>query len=238
MSFPRARFLLASLLLASVVQAAGQEMRAWFERSPEAAAYAAIRDRVEELSLRARKAGLPERLLAGRLVEGAAKRADPERLLLALSEEADRLIALKSSLGERGLLPSDPGEAEGILAEGSVLLRAGLGLPLLLSAVDASPRDRGGPGAAVARAFAALGAVLSVHARFALGEAAASALAASLAGSSLPESRFGSLVSLFARGRASGLSADRIAELCAEVLDSGGSLDRIEREIERRMRKP
>ena len=238
MSFPRARLLLVPLLLAAASLAAGQGTRDWFERDPEAAAYAGIRSGVEALSLRAQGEGLPESLLLRRLVEGAAKRAEPERLLLALSEETERLVALKKALGGRGLLPRDPAKAEGILAEGSVILRAGVGLPLLLSAVDASLGGGAGPDASAARAYAALGAAISVNARFPLGEAAFRALALALAGSSLPEGRFGAFVAVFARGRASGLAADRIAEISVAVLDAGGSLDRVEKELERRMRKP
>ena len=79
---------LAALLAAALVcaRAGAQETERWFSSAREAAPYAALAGRISELARELVSGGVPERLLLDRLVEGARKRAAPERLLAAMEE--------------------------------------------------------------------------------------------------------------------------------------------------------
>lgn len=227
--------LLALLLLALgfATPLCAQEIAAWFQSSPSAPRYGGIRIEAERLGSALSEEGLPDRPLAERLAEGAGKRVDPLKLLAVLRDEAARLRAVADLLRARDLLSSS--NASSLAAEGSLLLRAGVSPALMGEALDAAVLLK--PGSPARRAFAALAAVVSINARFGLDEGSERTLALALVVGGLPEERFDALVSLFARGRARGLGTDRIASLVAEMLRGGGSLDRIERELDRRTRK-
>ncbi len=238
----RASRLLLTLCAAALLagRAGAQGLGAWFDRDSAAGDYAAIAGRARELAAKAARDGVPERLLEERLAEGARKRVSPERLAAALEEEEARLAEVASLLDGIGLGRDRPREAQ--IAAGGLLRRAGASPALLAAALAAARLPPGaaaaGPAALADRAFAAVAATVSVNARFPLAEPAMARLAAALAAGGLRDDRFPSLVSVFARGKASGLATERIAEICSSVLEGGGSIERMESEIQRRTRKP
>jgi len=208
-------------------RAAADEVAAWLDSAPEAAAYASVRDRIEAAASLAEKDGVPERLLALRLAEGARKRAAPERLAAALEEEERRLASLASLLAGRSL----PAQVrEELIEQGGILLRTGaaiddIGLPLAAA-------ESGAEGAR--RAFAAASTVSLLRARFALDGDAKSRLSAALVRSKVPRESFSSLISIFTKWRAEGLASKSIASAAIAALESGASIERVDREIERR----
>ncbi|MDA8425358.1 MAG: hypothetical protein M0Z80_04415 [Treponema sp.] len=236
----RAAALLAALLAFSVVQARAQEVGAWFGR-PSASTYSGIRAEVESLAASASAQGVPERLFVRRLAEGAEKRIPPERLVAALREDARRFAEVALMLGERSLLPPESERAGELIWQGSLLLRAGSRSADLAAALDAvaSGAAKAGAGGAFAQAQRAedsLAAAIALEARFHFASSSVGRLAAAIARSRLERGIFASLVSVFARAAASGLSADAAADSVIRVLDAGGSLDALEREIQRRTR--
>jgi len=224
-----------ALLALAAAPSSGQEAAAWFERAPGAAGYASIRGAAEAAAARLRAAGLPDGLLAARLEEGARKRIAPERLAAALADEAVRYEAIAAELSSRGLLPELPSEAGGLAERAGLLMRGGTALAEIAAALDAAPR---GSAARAERALSAVAAEFSIHARFPLAPAERIALAAALAGSALGEERFASLLAVFARYRAEGLPASRICSLSVDILGAGGSVEGVERELQRRIRRP
>ena len=211
---------------------------AWFNGAEEARKYGSIKNEVELLVLNLGFSGLGEGLLVGRLVEGSQKRIPAEKLLAALRDETRRLQSIARLLNDRGLFPV--GDADGLAAEASLLLRAGLGEGEFSVALDATAElaDLKTPLPKVQRVLSALSTVLAIHARFQLEAGDRRKLAATLVMSRIPRERFGSLVSLFARGKASGLAQSRICLLVIEFASSGATMERIERELERRIRTP
>jgi hypothetical protein len=224
----KARVLGAILALALCGgRAAADEVAAWLESAPEASAYASVRDRIEATAALAAKDGVPDRLLALRLVEGAHKRAAPTKLAAALEEEERRLASLAALLAGRNLPPQ---VREELIEQGGILLRAGavvedIGLPL--AAAESGPEG-------ARRAFAAASAVSVLNARFALDSDARIRLPTALVRSKVPREGFSSLVSIFTKWRAKGLTAKSIASAAIAALESGASIERVDQEIERR----
>jgi len=226
--------IVAALLFSVVASAIGQDLEAWFDRAPEAVAYASLRAASMTLAAGIRAAGLEDRLLLDRFVEGARKRVPPDRLIAAIREEAMRLENVSRLLVERSLLPAASADASDLVAEASLLLRAGATAGELAAALDAAAKR----GPRVPRAFSAIAVAYAIHARFPLDEADRLRLSAALAGSALDRRRFDSLISVFAKYRAAGLSSNIIASIVVGACDAGGSLERIERELQRRTRTP
>jgi len=204
----------------------------------EAKKYGSIKNDLELLALNLGFSGLGEGLLVDRLVEGSQKRIPAEKLLAALREETRRLQSIARLLNERGLFPV--GDADGLAAEASLLLRAGLEEGDFSAALDATAElvDLTTPLPKVQRVLSALSTVLAIHARFQLDAADRRKLTTAMVLSRIPRERFGSLLSLFARGKASGLAQSRICSLIVEYASSGATMERIERELERRIRTP
>jgi hypothetical protein len=236
--------IVAALLSMGFFPASSQDLAAWFGRAPEASAYSSVRSAAEALAARIRAAGLPDRLLAERMTEGASKRVPPDRLIAAIGEETSRLELVAGLLSERSLLPAAAEDSAALASEASLLLRAGIAFSDLAVALDAAAsRDPavGAEGSKVEKAERALSAtatVYAIHSRFSLAEADRRGLAVALVGSGLERRRFDSLVSVFAAYRARGLVSGRIAAIVIEVLDAKGSLERIERELQRRSTTP
>ena len=235
------------LFLTNLVQAQAQPpatgtakrtIAVWFGGTEEEKKYGSIKNEVELLALNLGFSGLGEGLLVDRLVEGSQKRIPAEKLLVALKDETRRLQSIARILSERGLFPV--GEADGLAAEASLLLRAGLGESEFATALDATAElvDLKTPLPKVQRVLTALSTALAIHARFPLEVGDRQKLITALVLSRIPRERFGSLVSLFARGKASGMSQSRMCALVIEYASSGATMERIERELERRIRTP
>ncbi|MBL8967671.1 MAG: hypothetical protein JNG85_11740 [Spirochaetaceae bacterium] len=225
----RPRSLVCALFILFAAAAPAQELAAWFDGAPEAAPYAAARERV--LKAAAAAPDLPEGLLVERLVEGARKRVPPDRLAAALEAEIARLADL-SPLFDRA--KTDPEAFRELLAEGGLLLRAGASRAEIASALAvASPGEEGSR-----RALAAVSLLVALRARFDLGAAEGSRLAAALVRGAVPRDKFQNLLSVFARWKAQGLSVARVSAVVAEALEAGASLERVERELQRRTGKP
>jgi hypothetical protein len=217
---------------------AKKTLSAWFDGVEEAKKYGSIENEVELLALNLGFSGLGEGLLMDRLVEGSQKRIPAEKLLAALRDETRRLQSIARLLNERGLFPV--GDADGLTAEASLLFRAGLAEGDFSAALDATAElaDLKTPLPKVQRVLSALSTMLAIHSRFQLETEDRQKLTTALVLSRIPRGRFGSLVSLFARGKASGLAQSRICSLVIEYAASGSTMERIERELERRIRIP
>ncbi len=225
---PKARAIGAILALALCAsRAAADEVAAWLDSAPEAAAYGSVRDRIEAVAGRAGRDGVPERLLAARLVEGARKRAAPERLAEALEEEERRLASLAALLAARELSQR---AREELIEQGGILLRSGATIEEIELPLAAA--ESGEEGAR--RAFAAAATVSVLNARFALDRDAKRRLPLALVRGDVPRGGFSSLVSIFTKWRAKGLATRSIASAAIAALESGASIERVDREIERR----
>jgi len=178
---------------------AAQEVATWFARSPDAAAYAAIQQELLSLAARSVVGMHSDSPLAERLAEGARKHVAPERLVAALGNETDRLLAAAVDIDKLGLLPTDAHSAGNLMTQVGIGLRAGLD-PKDIGAAFAGASARMGQGAAARdRALA----VVSAVAGLSLDPNQRYALIGALAASPLPTVRFrgvrGALAELLAR---------------------------------------
>jgi len=217
---------------------AKKTISAWFSGMEESRKYGSIKNEVELLALNLGFSGLGEPLLVDRLVEGSKKRIPADKLLAALKDETRRLQTIARLLNERGLFPVE--NADGLAAEASLLFRAGLEEGEFAATLDATAElaDLKTPLPKVQRVLTALSTALAINARFPLEAEDRRTLTTALVSSRIPRERFGSMVSLFARAKASGMAQSRICSLVSEYASSGATLERIERELERRIRTP
>lgn len=226
---------LFALLLPGRLGAETPETVAAWLAAPLGRTYAGVGPGLLETAAAARARGIPEALLVERIDEGARKGSPPERLAAAIAQDLRRYVSLLGLLERRGQRPAEEGALRALLGQGSILLRAGYSLEGLEAALAAGARRaEGPPGLGASRGFRAAAVALDAALRFGLQASKREALGAALAGSALPDEGLDSLLSLFARARGLGLSAERSADILTEELSKGSTLEGLERELARR----
>jgi|GEM_PF-2240517 len=230
---PVARLVFAVLFgLLALGPARAQAVEEWFQRSPQAAPYATIRGEAEALARGAAAVGVPDRLLAQRLEEGAQKAVPADRLAAALRSEAALLESAAATLAKRALLPEDRDLAAEVLGQASLLIRAGIDEDELGAACDAAlARPKKYAGAAISRALSALYTVVSIRSRVPLRESDGRRLAVALARSGLRTEDFPALVPVVVRYGASGLDPSEVVSIAVGLLGKGGSVESVGREL-------
>ncbi len=216
-AFVRAGLALAILLASGGGSAlAAQEVAAWFDRSPDAAAYSSIRQELLSLAAESISAMHSDLPLAERLAEGARKHVPPDRLAGALESETLRLGTVAAEIDQRGLLPRDAKASGTMMAQLGIALRSGLDPQDIGAAFDGAVARLGQTAEARSRALAVISAVaglsLDTDQRF--------ALIGALAASPLPTTRFRGV-----RGSLADLMAQHLspAAATAALIDSFGA---------------
>jgi hypothetical protein len=177
-------------------------------------------------------ADVPERLFLERLKEGVRKRAAADRLLKTMEEEAARLIFLAGELDSSRLRMSSDAR-ERALSDGALFLRASVSREEF-SAIVKKTSDKG----ETAERVSATISVLATEDPSRVVESPLQVeLAIAVAGSSIKTDRIDSLIAVFTRGRAFGLSPDRIARIVADELSAGGTLMAIDGALNRERKK-
>jgi len=218
------------LFLASFLPAEDYSPLLWLD-SPAAAAYRTERDSLAALLRTARDGGVPGELLLDKLREGAAKKARPAVLLAALGAETERLRELGLAL-RRSPAPVR-GDEVPLLKIGSTLLQGGMEMDTM----DAVLTYAGSVGKTADRALGACGSALRV---VAVSQAAPDRLkpfSECLIRSSLADKDYPHLVSVAVKAKRAGLLGDEFINLLVGILDSGGGLPALDREIDRRGRR-
>lgn len=198
--------------------ASAQNLAAWFAAPANQAAYGALASEAGELAASLKQAGLSDALIADRLVEAAKKRVALATLAATLREDTQRYLAVAASLKGLGLLPSDPRQASAAVEQASLLLRAGISERALQAALDAAAAKLGARQAAIDRALAALSAVVTLEAEYALSDAEVFALATGLVDCDLSDGKLNSLAASVKSAVKKGLSLSlAIEESLAKV---------------------
>lgn len=223
----RAPAVLAVLTALAASSLNAQEMDRWLSRSAEARAYAAIEGDLRAIAAGAVAAGVPERLLVDRLVEGSRKKAGADRMLEALKAEAARLAFIAKTL-DADWPDAGSKRRESAMAEVSIALRAGV-IGEEWSAASRCVRDAKGP---LDRAIQIVDMLAAVDPARLIGPEDRLRLVAAIAASRLRTGSIDSLVSVFSRGRARGLSPASVAGAVVEALSAGGNLASIDRVLE------
>jgi hypothetical protein len=205
----------------------GDELSSWFAGDPRARAYEAVEAELQGLVAEARRREVPIGPLIDKLREGAAKGVDPQRLLDAVGETIDQLARA------RFVLEQSAGEFSGSEADlqaVSLLLR-GLPEETAIELITFG-LEKGREMKAIRAAGDAITRLRSIAE---LEEGETLKVGMLLLSGKMPVSSFGSLPSIYLKGRASGLSDREILdEVIIETLASGGGLIAMHRKINRR----
>lgn len=224
----RTRFLPALLfLLLLAVPAMGDELSSWFDSDPRARAYEGVEAELQSLIDEARLRKVPVGPLIDKLREGAAKRVDPGRLLDAVGETIDQLARARSVLEQsEGNFSASEEDLQAV----SLLLR-GLSEELAVELISFG-LEKG----CEMRAIRAAGdAITRLRSIAELEEGETLKIGTLLLAGKVPVFAYGSLPSIYLKGRASGLSDGEILnEVIIETLESGGGIIAMHTKIDRR----
>lgn len=205
------------------------ELERFFAEHPRSDAYSGIRDELESLLRGAESVGVPSAPLMAVLQEAAAKRVPAERVIAALEREADRLTIAATILDQAELVPEAGDRRGNTLRRMSVYLQGALTIDGMRGiAVSAENLQS---------ALEAMEAVSSVTVTAGLSSDQQQSLGNALLESELDPSGYGAIRSAYVKGRLSGLSPKTITEIVVRILEAGGGIIQIDRELTARGRR-
>ena len=231
-----------------------QALDAWFAGRPESAAYNSIKNELYTLFSRAYTLTIPLTILFERLQEGASKRIPAQKLLKALEEEVERLykilvmineidslsllqgeVSFFTSLGtESG--PGEKGDEEihtNLIHQLSIFNRSGISVRSMSSLFSLALETEKSKGAM----FLVLHGLIKIPGLGNLDDEETTDLGTALLKSTLSPESYGTISSIYVKGRTYQLNYSTITEIVIDVLNRGGGLVQIEQEIIRRGRK-
>jgi len=222
--------LVFALLVPLTLSAEGYPPSLWLD-SPAAASYQGERQALAQLFQEAQERGLPGEILLEKLKEGAVKRAAPPLLVTALRAEMEREVLVLEALNRSRLAAT--GDPVKLLRAGSLLLQGGLAGQTLNEVLDYAAVL----GKTAGRALEACAAAVRITVISGIEKPQLKPLSECLIRSSLKDESFSSLVSAALRAKNRGIVKDAFYRLTVGVLDSGGGIPAMDREIETRGRK-
>lgn len=201
----------------------------WYRESDNARRYIDERSELAAVMEQAREDGIPPELIMLVLQEGAAKRVPPSRLIAALEAEEERLATARRILERVDLLPIRTADIQNALRELSVYQSAGVPPDVLDSVLARTDElDRG---------LAAVGALAQVVGIQPLRDDTMATLGISILASELTPATYASLSSAYLRGTLNGLPPETVVRIIVDVLEAGGGLIQIDRELRTRGRR-
>lgn len=172
-------------------------------------------------------------LLMERLYEGGAKRVPAERLLDGLSKEKERLQRVVRIVAGIGYTELSIDNLKPHVKALSIALRGDLTFSLVEEILEESFKNE----YSLTVGVSACTTLFQISRITFLTEKDFLKLGNALLNSSLPASGYSSLTSVFIKGRGSRLKDSDIMDIIVRILERGGGLVQIEREISRRTRR-
>lgn len=207
------------------------ELARWLATGTAAQRYGVVRESLSAIIASADLEGLPSLVLVERLKEGAAKGAPPPSLVAAGQADLDRLRSAGSLLRGAGAVSlADP---ERVFRAISLGLRAGLSEATFASLLG----DSGGTPRMLDRSLAACETLLGLTGLTDLSQEELVRLGRALIAGKVPEAAWGSIVAVFAKGRAGKLDDGEILSLVTGVLERGGGMIQISGSVEAEARR-
>ncbi len=203
-------------------------LESWLRSDPRAAQYRPIADEATELARVLADSNIPDGFLVRIIAEAAAKRVSPTAVVSVFRRTVDAFLAANAVLSEVGFLPERPDGRDSLFVRLGIVFSAGLDVSVFEElVVYADNLDK------LLTVSEAIAETLSVTD---LEPDAKTALGRSLLASRLPVSAYGSVPSVYLRGRAGGLSTDDVTTVIIDALGRGGGLVQIDAELRRRVR--
>ena len=214
---------IALFLLTLPAALSAQNLAAWFAKPANQAAYGAIAADAEALAVVLRAASLSDSLLSKRLEEAARKQVPANVIMATLAEDVRKYLQVSQSLRLRKLQPTNAEQASTMVAQVSLLIRAGIEGRELDASLDLAVDKLGAKPAAVSRAVAALSVTAAARAEYKLSVEESLFFTAALVQSNLADRKMNSVLASIKNLIAKGGSTDAALDAVMESVSMGNS---------------
>ena len=220
------------LLILSITAVNGEDsFDEWFDKDARLQNYLEIKDKMKEIFKNASENNIPTILLYEKAEEGLAKKVDRSKLIDALRLEADRLKVAHKIILEAGESVRD-NEKKSLYKGISIFLIGGLNESQILFFFEET-----GSRKKPISYFLALGnALIASLSIVRLNDSDILTLGASIINANLAESAITSISSFFIKGQLKRIDTGDLLFIIIDILDNGGGILQIERELDRRTR--
>lgn len=247
--------LVYSYSLSAQTDTVAQSLDNWFNRQTASAKYEPVKDELLTLFLSAYAQSLPLKILFERLQEGASKNIPAKKLLKALDDEVKRLSEIMTMIKNINTLSFEqrrvyffPGLNAGNIPEEndrqrkvledlmhqlSILNRGGISVQSMASLFTLAVNEEK-PDDTV---LLVLYGLIKIPGLSNLDNEEITGMGIALIKSTLSPESYGTLASIFVKGRTYNLNYSIISDIVIQELQRGGGLVQIEQEIIRRGRK-
>jgi hypothetical protein len=226
----------------------------WFKEQPDAASYLSIKEDLSFLFSEARARNLPLSLLYERLREGISKHVPPQRLLKALEFDVEQLSRIVEMMKVVDALSFSRREIHFFIKEGiqwdvlnreqntpvfdlihqlSLLNRSGISIESMSNLFTCAIENE----KSINTMLPVLHSLIKIPGLDNLKERETVDLGKALIKSALSPDSYGTLSSIFVKGRIYHLNYSTISDIVVKVLNRGGGIVQIEQEIIQRGRK-
>jgi hypothetical protein len=209
------------------------ELSSWLQKNPQGKAYQNAEENLNRVIESTEKEGLPTEILMTRMREGAAKKIPEDLLVNALNEELDRLVLAKTILQNEEIQFSSKGAYQDALREISLLLLNGFSGEFVSGLLTFSvSQDKGIEGV-----LAAGCSLLLISGTGHLSEEQLYNLGKALLSSRFSPAGYPSVASLFIKASVNQVEPVELLAPVIRILEQGGGLIQLERELRRRMKR-
>lgn len=215
--------LLSIPLLGQEATTAAETVEAWLNTQDRTTRYQEIRAAFVEVLETAESLHVPHTLIVELANEGAVKSVRANVLIRALKAELDRLDRARRSLMAADALPDDTAQLQVALKTMSLAIQSGIDADLLSKVVAAAEE--------LDRAVTVIAALSEIVGYTRIHQTDLEALGIALVESTMDRDGVSSIPSVFLKGALAGMSASEITRLVRRVLESGGGIIQIDREL-------
>jgi hypothetical protein len=247
--------LLHSFSLSAQADTVEQSLDNWFSKQPGSVKYLSIKNELCTLFTLAYNQSLPLKILFERLQEGASKNIPAIKLLTALKEEVKRLYEIISMIKDintlscaekqvnffpglkAGRIPGEKDDQrkvlEDLMHQLSIINRSGISVQSMSSLFTLAVKEEK-PEKTI---LLVLHGLIKIPGLNNLNNNEITGIGIALLKSTLSPESYGTLSSIFVKGRTYNLNYSIITNIVIQELERGGGLVQIEQEIIRRGRK-
>ena len=209
------------------------ELSSWLQKNPQGKAYQNAEENLNRVIESTVEEGLPTEILMDRMREGAAKKVPEDLLVNALNEELDRLVLARTILQNEGIQFSSKGAYQDALREISLLLLNGVSGEFVSGLLTFSmSQDKGIEGV-----LAAGRSLLLISGTGPLSEDQLYNLGKAFLSSRFSPTGYFSVASLFIKASVNQVEPVELLAPVIRILEQGGGLIQLERELRRRIKR-
>jgi hypothetical protein len=212
---------------------AEKELSSWIRKNPQGQQYEKAEPQLGRIMGDAEEEEIPPEILMNKVKEGASKKVGQEALITALEQELARLRIAQRILQSTGAeIPSEKAY-HSALQDMSLVLLNGLSKEILEALIREAQKEELGIDAAI-QAGKSLMIIASLEE---IPNEKLMQLGSALLASDFPPKGYGSVASLFIKANVNKVRSGELIDQVIRILNEGGGLIQLEREIGSRTRR-